>query len=77
MKAIVFALLVAVAISGLSNIAVSPIQSVIVGSPSSFYLDSSRPDSVFFKAVTVPDFVRIGTDGLFSCTAPKVGAWPI
>lgn len=77
MKAIVLSLLVAVAISGLSNIAVSPIQSVVAGVPASFYLDASKPDSCYFRAVNVPDFVKIGTDGLFSCNAPKVGAWPV
>jgi len=77
MKAIIFALLVAVALSNLSGIATSPIQSVVVGSASSFYLDASKPDSCYFKPVTVPDFVKVGTDGLFSVNAPKVGAWPI
>lgn len=77
MKAILFALLIAVAVSTLSNIAVSPIQYVLAGVPANFYLDSSKPDSCYFKAVTIPDFVKIGTDGLVSCNAPKVGAWPI
>jgi hypothetical protein len=69
MKAIILALLVAVALAGLSDIAITPIPAIVRGTASKFYLGGSASSDYLFKVVNAPNFVTIGTDGLISCEA--------
>lgn len=78
MKAIIaIALLAVVAFSALPDVAVAPIPAVIRGTASKFYLDGKASSDYLFKTVTIPDFVQVGTDGLFSCDAKTAGSWPV
>lgn len=69
MKAIILALLVAVAFASLSDIAITPIPAIIRGTASKFYLGGSASSDFLFKVVNAPNFVTIGTDGLINCDA--------
>ncbi len=77
MKAIILALLAVIALSGLSDIALTPLPAIIRGTASKFYLTGKPSTDFLFKTVTIPDFIQIGTDGLLNCDAKTVGSWPI
>lgn len=77
MKAVIIALLVVAAISGLSNVAIAPLPSIIRGTSSKIYLDGKASSDFLFKVVNAPEFVQVGTDGLLSCEAKNAGSWPI
>ena len=82
MKAIIVALLIVAVLSGsvkkdISSVASSPLPTIVRGTASKFYLDGKASSDFLFKTVSVPDFVTIGTDGLFNCDPKNAGAWPV
>src|SRR5690554_3207810 len=77
MKAIILALLVVAAFSGIANVAINPLPAIVRGTTSKFYLDGKASADYLFRPVTIPEFVTIGTDGLLNCEAKNAGSWPV
>lgn len=77
MKAIIFAVLLVVAFSSLSEVANKPIPPAVKGTNSKFYLDGKANADCLFKTVNIPEFVQVSTDGLLSYDAKNVGSWPL
>jgi hypothetical protein len=77
MRIIILTLLVAIALSGWTEVAQTPMPSVIKGTPAKFFLDEKASANYYFRPVSVPSFVTITTEGLVNCDSKTAGSYPV